>query len=428
MAANLLKSFLRQGPYSWGGRASLTLDGVKPCRDFRRDLETERARADRNGHCFALVCFEVSGAERESAAAAALAKALRQRMRAADEFGWYDSTRIGVLLYDATFEGAKVFASSVWESVAETGAVPAAFSIDVYPSVNTSSSQGAPGGNGSVKVNPRIPNSDDVQLPKRQRVVREGRSLVEENTFCLPYRPISPILPYPSGAGPSLRSAFTRKVPRPKRVMDVVAAITGLALLSPLFLVVTILIKIVSPGSAFFKQQRVGHGGKIFMLIKFRTMKTGLDSVAHKEYLTKLIKSSGNGDEGKPMTKIEDKSQLIPIGGWLRKTCIDELPQLFNVLRGEMSLVGPRPPIPYEVDEYQRWYSLRFDTVPGMTGLWQVSGKNRLTFSQMVRLDIQYARHQSVWLDMKILLRTPRAILSQMRDKNVGDAATKREA
>ena len=121
------------------------------------------------------------------------------------------------------------------------------------------------------------------------------------------------------------------------------------------------------------------------------------------------------------MLKLDDKnSQIIPFGKFLRKTCLDELPQLINVLRGEMSLVGPRPPIPYEAVEYSMWHNGRFDAVPGMTGLWQVNGKNRLTFKEMIRLDIRYARQLSLWLDLKILLKTPFAIITQIKDASQG--------
>ena len=165
-------------------------------------------------------------------------------------------------------------------------------------------------------------------------------------------------------------------------------------------------------------------GGKTFTLLKFRTMKEGDNEEHHRRHLTALIKSGHTDGEGLPMTKPASQSRLIPLGGLLRKSCIDELPQLFNVLLGDMSLVGPRPPIPYEVDAYQPWHLGRFSVTPGMTGLWQVSGKNRLSFNQMVRLDIQYARRRSLWLDMSILLRTPLAVLGQIRDESAGSTPT----
>jgi lipopolysaccharide/colanic/teichoic acid biosynthesis glycosyltransferase len=148
-------------------------------------------------------------------------------------------------------------------------------------------------------------------------------------------------------------------------------------------------------------------------------MKVDTDTSRHRQYLAELIHDGkARGETDRAMKKLDDTNdQIIPFGRILRSYCVDELPQLINVLRGEMSLVGPRPPIPYEVSEYLRWHNDRFDAVPGMTGLWQVSGKNRLSFKEMVRLDIQYARHLSFWRDLKILLRTPLAIYSFIRKR-----------
>jgi lipopolysaccharide/colanic/teichoic acid biosynthesis glycosyltransferase len=174
------------------------------------------------------------------------------------------------------------------------------------------------------------------------------------------------------------------------------------------------LIKIISPGPAFFKQERVGYMGRTFTMLKFRSMRVGNCTNAHREYLTGLIRSEKHSDGNfkKPMTKRDNLNSLIPYGKVFRRLCLDELPQLINVIRGEMSLIGPRPPITYEVEEYQRWHNGRFDTLPGITGLWQVNGKNRLTFEQMVRLDIRYSRQESLWVDIIIILKTPFAIIS----------------
>jgi lipopolysaccharide/colanic/teichoic acid biosynthesis glycosyltransferase len=206
-------------------------------------------------------------------------------------------------------------------------------------------------------------------------------------------------------------------MPKWKRLIDIVGALFLLILFSPLILLVALMIKIVSSGPVFFKQGRVGYGGKVFTLYKFRTMKVHADVSKHRKYLAGLIReTAGEKERGKPMEKLNDP-QIIPfIGKILRVTCIDELPQLINVLLGDMSLVGPRPPIPYEVEEYVTWYTGRFDAVPGMTGLWQVRGKNRLTFKEMARLDIRYARQMSLGLDFKILLLTPLAIFYQIKD------------
>lgn len=209
---------------------------------------------------------------------------------------------------------------------------------------------------------------------------------------------------------------FVRKIPAWKRTLDICGSFFGLIIFSPLFLAIGILIKIVSPGPVFFRQTRIGYGAKEFNFWKFRTMKVNADNSSHQEYLSELINDEEeDGVESfKPMTKLDcDDPNIIPFGRFLRNTCLDELPQLINVLLGEMSLVGPRPPIPYEVDEYLIWHKGRFDGFPGMTGLWQVSGKNRLSFKEMIRLDIQYERQMSLLTDLKILVMTPFAILSE---------------
>ncbi|MFH2065014.1 MAG: sugar transferase [Pseudomonadota bacterium] len=212
---------------------------------------------------------------------------------------------------------------------------------------------------------------------------------------------------------------FGREMPIWKRVMDILFATMGMLLLFPFLLLVAIFIKVVSPGPVLFMQERVGYGGKIFTMFKLRTMAHNTDITIHKEFMAKLINEDENISEPastKVKTKIENDSRVIPFGNILRSSGIDELPQLINVLLGDMSLVGPRPPIPYEVDQYKNWFSRRFDIVPGLTGLWQVSGKNRLTFHEMIRLDIQYIQSLSFWLDLKILFLTPVAIIDLVKD------------
>jgi lipopolysaccharide/colanic/teichoic acid biosynthesis glycosyltransferase len=199
--------------------------------------------------------------------------------------------------------------------------------------------------------------------------------------------------------------------------MDVVGALVGLIVLSPLFLLIAILIKVVSRGPVFFSQERIGHGGKHFTCLKFRTMKMDADISVHRDHVQQLI-NSGAGDGGeRPFVKLDssEDSRIIPLGHILRQTGLDELPQLMNVLRGEMTLVGPRPCLAYEAEEYLPWHRRRFDAVPGLTGLWQVSGKNKTTFAEMVRLDIVYAEQPSLWLDVMLLLRTLPAILVQIK-------------
>ncbi|MCA9218247.1 MAG: sugar transferase [Planctomycetales bacterium] len=191
-----------------------------------------------------------------------------------------------------------------------------------------------------------------------------------------------------------------------KRIMDICVATLLLVLLSPLLITVALLIKIASPkGSIFFVQERVGWRGETFSIFKFRTMRQNVDTEQHRRYVSELAKA------GSSLEKPEMTSRLIWLGGFYRSTAIDELPQLLNILRGEMSLVGPRPDV-LALDDYEPWQRNRFAVLPGLTGLWQVSGKNRLTFDQMIELDLDYVKRQSLLLDVNVLLRTPIALVT----------------
>src|SRR5664280_832390 len=189
------------------------------------------------------------------------------------------------------------------------------------------------------------------------------------------------------------------QLPGWKRAIDVGVCLIALPVLVLLAALMAVVTRIASPGPVFFRQERIGYRGRRFMCYKFRTMKCGADTSVHQTHLDYLIRSNA------PMVKMDAQhdSRLIP-GAWvLRASGLDELPQVINVLRGEMSLVGPRPCIPAEFEHYAPWQRRRCDARPGLTGLWQVSGKNRTTFEQMIRLDIKYARELSFWLDLKII-------------------------
>jgi lipopolysaccharide/colanic/teichoic acid biosynthesis glycosyltransferase len=176
-----------------------------------------------------------------------------------------------------------------------------------------------------------------------------------------------------------------------------------------------------------FRQQRVGRGGEPFTIYKFRTMRPDMDVSKHKEYMKELIRNGADAD--KPMIKQDSANPaIIPLGAILRKSAIDELPQLFNVLKGDMSLVGPRPVIPYEAKEFLDWHNGRFDVLPGLTGLWQVMGKNNLTFNEMIRLDVRYSREISPALDVEILLRTPAVLVGQLSAGRAARAAAAQRA
>jgi exopolysaccharide biosynthesis polyprenyl glycosylphosphotransferase len=194
-----------------------------------------------------------------------------------------------------------------------------------------------------------------------------------------------------------------------KRASDIIIASFALAILSPLWLIIALLIKLDSRGPVFYKQERVGMDGRIFLFYKFRTMSMDADDAAHREYQQKYIAGRAEATlvEGeRPAYKLVADARITRSGHWLRRLSLDELPQLLNVLRGDMSVVGPRPPIPYEVEAYQLWHRKRLDMKPGLTGLWQVSGRNRLPFDEMVRLDLFYIENWSLLLDLKIILRT----------------------
>ena len=200
-------------------------------------------------------------------------------------------------------------------------------------------------------------------------------------------------------------------LPAWKRAMDLALIVflgPGLAILASL---AALIIKVGSPGPVLFRQRRVGHRGKEFVCFKFRTMVADAETDTHRAHTRHLMKTDV------PMVKLDSRNdrRLVPCGAILRATGLDELPQLLNVLRGEMSLVGPRPCIPYEYEQYEPWQRHRFDAVPGLTGLWQVSGKNETTFNQMIHLDLDYLRRQSVLLDLQIIARTPLALVKQCR-------------
>jgi lipopolysaccharide/colanic/teichoic acid biosynthesis glycosyltransferase len=199
------------------------------------------------------------------------------------------------------------------------------------------------------------------------------------------------------------------RVPRWKRALDIGLVVMALPLLIPLGLLIAAIIRVVSKGPIFFKQERIGRGGQKFLCFKFRTMSTGANAVLHEGHLRQLIQSDS------PMTKMDSHgdTRIIPFGVFIRALGLDELPQLINVVRGEMSIVGPRPCLPYEFGLYLPWQRERCKATPGLTGLWQVSGKNKTTFSEMIRLDIEYSRRCNLMLDIGIIFKTIPVLLSQ---------------
>jgi len=197
---------------------------------------------------------------------------------------------------------------------------------------------------------------------------------------------------------------------RMKRVLDIIAASIVLVLAAPFAAIVALLIKLSSPGPVLFRQTRIGENGKEFQFYKFRSMRVGNDDSRHRQYIKAFIE----GDEqelrrlqgGTKIYKMTSDDRVTPVGKFLRRTSLDELPQLINVLRGEMSMVGPRPHLPYEVELYKDWHRRRLQGLPGITGWWQIHGRSRVPFDEAVRMDIWYLEHQSLVLDIRIMCRT----------------------
>jgi exopolysaccharide biosynthesis polyprenyl glycosylphosphotransferase len=222
--------------------------------------------------------------------------------------------------------------------------------------------------------------------------------------------------------GPELYDGLFHRVPQrglsrfTKRSMDIAGSLLALFVDLPLFVVIAMAIKLTSRGPVFFRQTRVGQYGREFTFLKFRSMYCNNDHSIHLKYVRQFIADETGGvpgQAGQSQYKIADDPRVTRIGRFLRRTSLDELPQFLNVLRGDMSLVGPRPPVPYEVDCYRPWHWARLLAAkPGITGIWQVTGRSRVKFDDMVRMDLQYVNSQSLWLDLRILLRTPQAMIS----------------
>ncbi len=376
------------------------LNGICSTAYFSKALARARGRADRIGMPCTLVSFEIQTADLNSEYVEYLAKVICSRMRTTDEVGWLDHQHIGLLLFNTGRKGG-------WRLVEDIIAkipIPKC-DIYIYPHDNQNSNESNDNGQGNRDQDIAQPNGNNPRSPVKYIAATDGSSDFN-HASSLFWQSADCPLPVQD-----MKQLFPRKIPTWKRLMDIFGALLGFIIFSPIFILTSLLIKSVSPGPVFFKQERVGCGGQKFIFYKFRTMKANVDTAFHRHYLAGLINSDTNNE--KPMLKLDDhNSEIIPCGKILRKTYLDELPQLINVLRGEMSLVGPRPPIPYETDEYQSWHNGRFDIVPGMTGLWQISGKNHLTFNEMIKLDIQYSRNLSFMSDLKILLSTPVVIIS----------------
>lgn len=361
---------------------------ILPQEAFHALVKHERRRADRENSVFSLIAFEVD--LRRPGYGRRVADALRHRSRAIDAIGWLAEGCLSILLPATRLEGAWKFAVQAEERMMERFEPPP-FTVYSYPDQwfegwnrLASGSAGSSAGPAAANGHARGGFIDTSRASSQSGAAQVSRSVQER-----------------------IRSVLAQPIPAWKRALDLTGSTAALLALSPLLLLISLYIRLVSPGPALYRQQRIGYRGMPFVFLKFRTMKTSSNPSIHRSHLRDLIHSD------QPMQKLDQgrDDRIIPGGRFLRRTSLDELPQLFNVLRGRMSLVGPRPCIPYEAREYQRWHTERFDTLPGMTGLWQVSGKNHLTFKQMIRLDIAYAQRMSLWLDLKILALTVPTVL-----------------
>jgi lipopolysaccharide/colanic/teichoic acid biosynthesis glycosyltransferase len=355
-AAKQISELEANASYSRPERDVLTPD------EFRRVLDGERARSDRSEEQFSVLVLD-GDALHDIAGREAVICCLNQRLRITDQIGWLAADRLALLLPQTRPSGAQKLAGDI---CALSGR-PLQITLYTYPGAWL----------------PEDPSGSGLQ--------NGGRLNFNDAAVCA--RPPEEL--------------FDHGMPPWKRAMDIAGAMLGLIVLAPVFLIVAITIMIVSPGPVFLRQKRVGYQGRLFTIWKFRTMKPDADISIHQEHFQALMA------EDVPLTKLDVKGdpRIIPLGNLMRRLCLDELPQLINVLRGDMSLVGPRPCLAFAVSQYRPWQRMRCDAFPGMTGLWQVSGKNKTTFKQMIRLDIAYARHKSPAFDVSILLKTIPAII-----------------
>jgi lipopolysaccharide/colanic/teichoic acid biosynthesis glycosyltransferase len=350
---------------------------------FERMILCERKRSERSGKPFLLMLIEsglTNKPGREERLLLDIVSALGGATRDTDVKGWQKTGHsVGVIFTEIADADKPTIVATMLTRV--SGALRNVLSAEQFSRIGISFHA--------------FPTHNDVELPNA---------------------PANPTL-YPDIA----RRENARKSFRIiKRVIDVAGSLVALLLFAPVFVLIILAIKLSSKGPILFRQTRIGQNGTPFMFVKFRSMYVNNDSAIHKQYVRRLIAgevhqsgSNGSGNGSGHVYKLTSDSRITPVGNLLRRTSLDELPQLINVLRGEMSLVGPRPPIAYEVEAYDVWHRARLlEMKPGITGLWQVNGRSRVTFDEMVRLDLRYARQWSPWLDVKILLRTPRAVLN----------------
>lgn len=341
---------------------------------FRRVIAIERKRTERSKSPFVLMLIEVANQETAKAAPAleTVMSVLLSSSRDTDLVGWYKSrTTIGAVFTGLVAGDKSALLMTILSRATNT--LREELSFEQFSKISI-----------SLHYYP-----DDW----------------DENG---PGRPSNPAL------YPDLSKEANSKQPLLilKRTTDIIGSLILIALCLPFCILIAMAIKATSKGPILFRQMRVGQHGKQFLFLKFRSMYVNNDHNVHREYVTKLINKETSEKQGSAVYKLTSDKRITPIGRFLRKTSLDELPQFINVLCGDMSLVGPRPPIPYELAQYQTWHRRRLlEVKPGITGLWQVTGRSSVDFDSMVRLDLKYATSWSPWLDLKILLRTPLAVI-----------------
>ncbi len=351
--------------------------GVLSEEPFHRMIGLERKRTERSGQPFLLMLLDAGDclpSDKTGKVLSNILSALSLATRETDVTGWYKNHSIvGVMFTDISAEERESIVGVMMSRVSET--LRNNLSLDKFSQVSI-----------SMHV---FPETWD-----------------QENTHG------NPTL-YPDFANRNRAQKFGRMV---KRGMDILGSAAALVLLSPVFLAVAVLVRLSSRGPILFRQERLGQFGKSFTFLKFRSMYANNDRKIHQEFMKRVIKGDHDGRaEGgsRSVYKMTNDPRITKIGSLLRRTSLDELPQFINVLRGDMSLVGPRPPIAYECHEYDLWHRRRvLEVKPGITGLWQVKGRSRVRFDDMVRLDLQYVRTWSLWLDLQILAQTPGALFS----------------
>lgn len=344
---------------------------------FHQVLSLERKRTERSGRPFVLMLLDCGSEPLADASAMILrriAGIIVDVTRETDSVGWYSlHSVLGVIFTDVAKENSEAICSVIQKRISTV--LGNGISGDQLKCINVSFHmfpENEGNGNGGWTRNPLL---------------------------------------YPDHVAQGKSKGLVRLL---KRLVDMVVAAIGLLLCSPLFIIISAVVKLSSCGPVFYRQERIGQHGVPFVFLKFRSMYVDSDPREHKEYVHQIIagKAEPYTQNGTSVYKLTTDPRVTRVGALLRKTSLDELPQLVNVLRGEMSLVGPRPPIAYEVEAYRLWHRRRIlEAKPGITGLWQVNGRSRVKFDEMVRLDLAYAKTWSLWLDVKILLRTPRAVL-----------------